>query len=127
MLDKLERLPASAERDRMLREVRARVVDVDTGVEPSALAPLSDEKSTPPADPAPRLRRAARPVARTPVDEARRPRTTARREPAEPPAAGAGDRLGVAPDELLSLDEAWLPPGEARTELVPAWRRGLRG
>jgi hypothetical protein len=40
MLAQLERLPASPERDRMLREVRSRAVDLDTGVSPRPLLPV---------------------------------------------------------------------------------------
>jgi len=60
LLHELERLPATAERDRMIREVRARVVDVDTGVLPSALLPVYPDSKVAaepgsPITPAPRL------------------------------------------------------------------------
>jgi hypothetical protein len=37
LLARLEQLPVSPERDRMLSEVRSRAVDLDTGVEPRAM------------------------------------------------------------------------------------------
>jgi hypothetical protein len=37
LVARLEQLPASSERDRMLSEVRSRAVDLDTGVEPRAM------------------------------------------------------------------------------------------
>ena len=37
---RLERLPPSDARERMLAEVRSRAVDVDTGVEPRAMLPV---------------------------------------------------------------------------------------
>ena len=40
LLDRIERMPASADRDWMLRAVRARTVDVETGVKPAALRAL---------------------------------------------------------------------------------------
>src|SRR4051794_33957320 len=40
LLDRLERMPAAADRDWMLREVRARAVDVDSGVRPAAVRAL---------------------------------------------------------------------------------------
>ena len=37
LVARLEQLPASPERDRMLSEVRSRAVDLDTGVTPRAM------------------------------------------------------------------------------------------
>ena len=37
LVERLEQLPASPERDRMLSEVRSRAVDLDTGVAPRAM------------------------------------------------------------------------------------------
>ena len=141
LVEQLERLPPTAERDRMLREVRARVVDVDTGADTQALLPVDRDS------PAMRLPGA---VAATPAFEDRRPRrTTALPQPARPvrvparetvPGAGANvvaersspaaaDLLALAADELLSLDD--LPSfdaDEAREARTPApWTRGLRG
>jgi len=40
LVARLEQLPASPQRERMLGEVRSRVVDLDTGVTPRAMLPL---------------------------------------------------------------------------------------
>src|SRR6185437_9270954 len=40
LLARLEQLPASPETERMLAEVRSRLVDVDTGVTPRAMLPV---------------------------------------------------------------------------------------
>ena len=40
MVARLERLPASPQRDQMLREVRSRAVDLDCGVAPQAILPV---------------------------------------------------------------------------------------
>jgi hypothetical protein len=47
LLVRLERMPASAERDWMLGEVRARAVDVETGVKPAAMRALSGDGAEP--------------------------------------------------------------------------------
>src|SRR3954451_19369808 len=66
LVDQLERLPASPDRDRMLTEVRSRVVDVDTGVTPRAMLPLR-EPTPPPLACKPRPERyRPRAVTRTP-------------------------------------------------------------
>jgi hypothetical protein len=63
LVARLEQLPASPERDRILSEVRSRAVDLDTGVKPRAMltvdAPIFDPRRppnnrrsrTPPMDP----------------------------------------------------------------------------
>src|SRR4051794_33372855 len=43
LLVRLEQMPASAQRDWMLGEVRARAVDVETGAEPTAMRALSED------------------------------------------------------------------------------------
>src|SRR3954451_23805386 len=43
LLVRLKRMPASAERDWMLGEVRARAVDVETGVKPAAMRALAGD------------------------------------------------------------------------------------
>src|SRR5690349_19939495 len=58
LVARLERMPASAERDWMLREVRARAVDVETGVQPDVLRVLpryetDAETVAPPSGPDP--------------------------------------------------------------------------
>ena len=122
LLARIEQLPVTAESERMLREVRARVVDVDTGMAPRALLPV-DPVPMPAAEPKP----PAAPPARAP-----------KRVAAAPPAPAV--RLSVADDrewlslvaknEILNLDDAAqiAPPGEGRTgnDRRP-WTRGLRG
>ncbi len=117
LIEQLEQLPPSAERERMLREVRARAVDVDTGEQPSAMRPAALDS-----------------VERALGYEARRRRPIPAPEPAarpvhEPP----GERVPVddftvtttddwVPDDVLSLDDSpSLPMGAG------PWRRGLRG
>jgi hypothetical protein len=127
LLAQLERLPASPERDRMLREVRARVVDVDTGDEPTTLLAGYAESALA-ADPRVQARQAPKAVPPAPP------------EPPKPGAAphgagvgqvttGAADPLPLAPDEVLSLDDSdpfW--PADAPADLTVApWTRGLRG
>src|SRR3954468_14645482 len=47
LLVRLKRMPASAERDWMLAEVRARAVDVETGVKPAAMRALAGDGAEP--------------------------------------------------------------------------------
>ena len=144
LLDQLERLPASAERDRMLREVRGRVVDVDTGVAPRELQPVEPEEAMRAAGRL-AIMRPSRAVTPTPADEAGQPRATPLPAPLQvspgptAPVASrevtddgspvdARDRLMLVADELLSLDEYdTFSPSEAQSEPPPAWTRGLRG
>jgi hypothetical protein len=116
----LEQLPPTAERDRMLREVRARVVDVDTGETPRAFSAtdvdprLAAKPAPPPKVVAPKPVERPQPLKRVP---------TPLREPVRPATPD------FAADVLLSLDDSavfW--PDEAEAEHVTApWTRGLRG
>jgi hypothetical protein len=148
MVDQLQRLPVSAERDRMLREVRARIVDVDTGVPPGPLLPVHPDST---AAPGPRSRTTQAPSKVAPRPAYAGPggrRATGVPEPAKPvqvpprnavaPAnarvaaygsfTGAGDRLAIEADELLSLDDSSFSPIEGQAEPAAApWRYGLRG
>jgi hypothetical protein len=45
MVEQIERLPASPDRDRLLNEVRSRAVDVETGVTPRAILPMREPVS----------------------------------------------------------------------------------
>ena len=129
LVDQLERLPASPDRDRVLAEVRSRAVDVDTGVTPRAMLPLR-EPTPPPSAPKPRpVRYRPGAVQRTPA--AARPAQAAR--PAPAPARTAADELGVLLwDDRSSLEDspelAPLPhaPRDADGS-VPPWALGLRG
>ena len=44
LLDRLERMPASPDRDRTLADVRARVVDVETGTPPTPMRALPQDE-----------------------------------------------------------------------------------
>jgi hypothetical protein len=125
LLTRLERIPASAERDWMLAQVRSRAVDVDTGVKPAALRALPNDDAVAalaaaPATPKPKRKPAPRPAA---------PRRTwnAPVAPVSPPApAAAPPPSAVDPLELggvLCLDDQLaVPDGPIR-----AWSAGLRG
>jgi hypothetical protein len=150
LLAQLERLPPSPERERMLREVRARVVDVDTGIAPSTLL-AGHAESALAADARLPARQAPRGVAPAPAAAGHRPRPAAPAEPPEPVRAphdeaevvadesfpGPGDRLSraadevlsLAADELLSLDDSDpFGPADAQADRAAApWTRGLRG
>jgi hypothetical protein len=139
LVDRLERLPASPDRDRVLMEARSRAVDLDTGETPRALpireavpAPVAHR---PPARPRPEgaTRRVPRAPAPAPVEPAPPGLTLA------PGASAAGSQQRQQPlptDGLLWLDDAQLPlddslhlPTERRVgrRAVPPWTLGLRG
>jgi hypothetical protein len=148
---RLERLPASAHRDWMLSEVRARAVDVETGAQPRSMRQFDAEAAIPPREtaepqsakvdrsPPPRTRAAARP--------ARRP-TDIRHVAAQAVSAPPGAAIPPTPDAVvapscagradsvdllehggvLCLDEVSL--GASLTvpyTSSPPWARGLRG
>jgi hypothetical protein len=129
LIAKIEQLPASAESERMLREVRARLVDVDTGVTPREMLPADPmlASAIEPGPPAPRAPKAA--AGKTANHERARPDVS----PAAASLTAAEDREWlslVATNKVLSLDDAVQisPPGEARTEQDRRpWTRGLRG
>jgi hypothetical protein len=113
LIDQLEQIPPSPDRDRVLAEVRSRAVDLDTGFTPRAMLPRREP--LPPA-PSPPKRDAAPAAGPTP------PQPSA---PAAPPAA----RTSPAPaafffaGELLSLDDSL--PLSPLPDVAP-WTRGLR-
>ena len=121
LVDQLERLPASPDRDRVLSEVRSRAVDLDTGVMPRAMLPVR-EPEPPPVLP---KRRRASSITRT--------------APAPPPLAVEVARSLIVPiastgreevvclDERLSLEDSPLPYVGAHDRAVPPWTLGLRG
>ena len=117
LLQQLERLPASAERDRMLREVRDRVVDVDTGVEPRAMLPV-DSDSMFAGDHASPAIRARKTDVRVPADSSRRA------DPGPIPLIGDDGLPRVGAGEPLSLDD--VTPAQGADAARP-WTRGLRG
>jgi hypothetical protein len=121
LVDRLERLPPSPDRDRVLAEVRSRAVDVDTGVTPRAMLPLR-EPAPPPAAPRPPQHYAPRGVMRTP------PPAPARR----PPTPAFTNDLGVLLwDDRLSLEDAPelapLPHASSPDSSARPWALGLRG
>ena len=130
LVSKLERMPASAERDWMLNEVRARAVDVETGVKPSALralpqndveaAPVAPEPVPAPA-PAPARARQARLTPRVPRPA---PVVTQWSIPAPAPVDPANAVNLLEEGFVLSLDDS--PPATDETTLRP-WSYGLRG
>jgi hypothetical protein len=95
LLERLERMPASADRDWMLAEVRARAVDVETGVRPAALRALPGDEAD--------IAHASR-VESTPP---RARRTPCRRQtPRRPPARAASYTTLVDPPPRPSLVDA---------------------
>ncbi len=125
LVDQLEQLPASPDRDRILAEVRSRAVDVDTGVTPRAMLPVR-EPTPPPLPSAPK-----------PRPERFRPRASAPARPVQParPAVAhpATDQPGVLLwDDRLSLEDspelAPLPHAMGNPDgSVSPWAFGLRG
>ena len=127
MVDQIERLPVSPDRDRLLSEVRSRAVDLDTGVTPRAMLPLREPP--PPVPPRPSKRAGSTSIARM----APTPPAPAVARPAS--AAGSRDTsLGQPPwlDGRLSLGDSLqpypLPEVRGRGgRPVPPWTLGLRG
>jgi len=129
MVDQIERLPDSPDRDRLLSEVRSRAVDLDTGVTPRAMLPLRE--------PAPALV-PARPATR---DRAKIIKRVMSRAPA-PAVELAGPSSAPGPsrtpeqsfllDDRLSLEDRLqlspLPDVRVRgNRVAPPWTFGLRG
>jgi hypothetical protein len=143
LVDRIERLPASARREWMLQEARARMVDVETGVEPRQMRTLDEEPpATPPEPPASRVSD-GRAVKRPSSKPARVAASRARPQPEGPtqevplPVPAPSRIVGPNPSAaMLGDDEVlWLEdqPGHTVTEPgdgstgMPPWRRGLRG
>lgn len=149
LLDRLERMPASPDRDWMLAEVRSRAVDIDTGIaprpmrplesgmtlEPQAVAPKPAVKVAPPAPaPAP---------ARAPAKPAQRrvqPRTMPAPAPVAaspawevtfPPPTSHDDRVDLLSlGGLLNLGDEPPPtetPADGEAPANRPWAGGLRG
>jgi hypothetical protein len=117
LIDRLERLPVSAESEWMLREARARMVDVETGERPAGLRPLASPAE---GGPEPVVRRRAETAVKR--EKPSRPEPAPREwrvRPAEPSDAP------LPADELLSLDDG--APAEPDDDGSHPWRRGLRG
>jgi len=138
LVGKLERLPASDQRERALAEARARIVDVETGEVPRVKRPADEPAQAPPPPPADGP--AERPK-RTPA-RARRERAQALRAPTVEPAATAppvvaetfeadqdDGQSGLGGDGLLWLEDQAgdEPGGDGGDQGSAPWKRGLRG
>ncbi len=133
LVARLEQLPASDARDRVLGEVRARAVDLDTGVTPRAMLPrdLAGRAVSARSD-----RRGAHAVplpapvkVAPPAPEERAPQLPTW-SPA-PAAASAASAIHaaidlLAADERLCLEESPQAPAPGEQGHRP-WARGLRG
>jgi hypothetical protein len=124
LLDRLERIPASADRDWMLAQVRGRAVDVDTGTSPAPMRALpQDELAAENA--ADRSARSA-PV-RTYQRKSRRARPVhppARIQPGPARERGHEEVMDLLErGGMLSLDDSPAAPAGASRP----WSRGLRG
>lgn len=112
LVDQLERLPASPDRDRVLSEVRSRAVDLDTGVTPRAMLPVREP--SPPVLPK--------------LPKRDRVRSITRMAPPSPASAASTDvEQALCLDEHLSLEDSPLPYVRVQGDrAVPPWRFGLR-
>jgi hypothetical protein len=121
LVDRLERLPASPERDRLLADARGRVVDVDTGEQPGPLRVAEPPAADAPVAPVPR------PVPAPPQRRVAAPRPAAADPaPTVPRPADAGDPADWDLLGELSLDDS--PSGDPPDDDgPPPWRLGLRG
>jgi hypothetical protein len=121
LLDRLERMPASADRDWMLAEVRGRAVDVETGVRPASVRALPQQQaSADHAIVAPKRARVRTPRPAAPQAPPARPVVVAR-TPVVAVRTSAVDLLEQG--GLLCLGD---PPADAGTPSRP-WCAGLRG
>jgi hypothetical protein len=124
MVDQIQRLPESPDRDRLLNEIRSRAVDVDTGVTPRAILPMKEPVAPwAPRPPKPDL--ATSIMRLTPVSAAS-PVKSAR--PAS--AAGTAEHRdeSFCMDARLSLGDSPLPYVQGRGgRAIAPWTLGLRG
>ena len=131
LLLRLERMPVSAGRDRILREVRERAVDVETGVRPAAMRALSEDDVEPEIPEPPRKRR-PRPAPRRPVERAPWGALCVGPAPAASRPSPAAARQREVPESVVDLLEQGgvlclddqLP---AADETSRRWSGGLRG
>jgi hypothetical protein len=122
MVEQIQRLPVSPERDRLLNEVRSRAVDVDTGVTPREV--LSLREPVAPWAPAPaRSKPPRRELATSSMRSAG--------ESARQVAVGSHPKAPEASfcmDARLSLGDSPLPYLQGRDgRAIAPWTRGLRG
>jgi hypothetical protein len=123
--DRLERMPASADRDWMLGQVRARAVDVETGAPagPMRARPEDESEAEQAAErSAPTAPRRTRRTPASPVQRAR-PVHAAPSRPAAPVRTRAHHESVdlLEQDGVLCLDDSPAAAGASRP-----WSRGLR-
>jgi hypothetical protein len=136
LVDRLERLPASARREWALAEARARMVDVETGYTPRAMRALEpDPPMRPTEPPAARSvtadaakRPSSKPRSRVPSGRVQRPLSPveAPRPAPEPVPVDAG-AAALGTDGLLSLEDLAADTTREPSNGAAPWRRGLRG
>jgi len=130
MVGRIERLPASTDRDRLLSEVRSRAVDVDTDVTPRAMLPMREPELIPETAGLSNLKTATSVIRRAPQPPTSRPKLTAPAAPAsrfptgrQEPSPWASERLSLEdPLQLAPLPHVLGRGGRA----VPPWTLGLR-
>src|SRR4051812_35004309 len=137
LLARLERMPASAERDWMLGEVRARAVDVETGEKPAAMRARSADGVQPGIPAAPKASRIEATQTRPPAKPGRGPAPRPPAARATPASPTAGSPLAAAPrradlesavDLLQQGGELCLDDGAAPADGASRpWSGGLRG
>jgi hypothetical protein len=130
LIERLERLPVSPESEWMLREARARRVDVETGDRPSEMRPL-DAAGKPPPEPRPSVpERRRKPARRSRSNEPETPLHEVSK-PLGPPAGGESSAAPFGSDGLLWLDDSPADEGTSPDKdgdlTSQPWRRGLRG
>jgi hypothetical protein len=121
LIDALSRQPPSPDRDRLLGEVRSRMVDLDTGVTPRAMLPLHEP---PPAAPV-----AAKPQRRAAVTRLPEPQHAPSGRLPVPTARPSSHPEPVRwPADLLTLEDTPLPHAPAYGDQTERpWTLGLRG
>ena len=126
LLDRLERMPASPDRDWTLAEIRARVVDVETGTPPTPMRPRQQDELA--------AELAAEQVPRTaPVKRAKTPSRRAQRVRLEHPATrtpparfASGTRGGSGPARAGRRDRPGRAVGRGERLASPVVRRPAR-
>ena len=125
LIDLLERLPASPDRDRVLSEVRSRAVDVDTGVTPRAMLPVR-EPAPPPVLPRPPKRDRASNITRT-APPSPAPAIELARSPLPADRAKDLEQSLWVTNERLSLEDSPLPHVRSQGDRAARpWTLGLR-
>jgi hypothetical protein len=134
--DHLNRLPASAERDRMLREVGSRAVDLESSEPKATMLPLTARPkdlaepaaaapATPSEAPVHQPERARRAPARRPGVRGEAARIRTRAAAADAFIASVRPTPALADGSLLSLEDDIA--ASSASDLRRPWTRGLRG